>query len=714
MLSKNTVLIVDDSGINRTLLKRILEGDYQVLQAENGRAALDLLERNSGQITGIVLDLIMPVMDGFAFLEQVQAVEEYRNIPILVATADEGGEAENRCLKLGAWDFVRKPYNPATVRLRLQNIISRSRMYLLEQMRYMAEHDTLTGLYNREKFFQASRQMLDERPGETFAFIRFDIDRFRIINSFFGEEEGNRLLRYISELILKIAGRLSCATYGRMEADVFCFCAHYEETRFLQIAEDVRRKLREFSHQYYAEPNFGVYIIEDPDLDVETMYARAAMASEQCKSEYLKFYAYYNQPLGDALFRTQEIINEMDDALAQRQFVVYLQPKYDLHTDLPYGGEALVRWQHPEKGMISPGEFIPVFEHNGFISKLDFYVWEEVCRLLRKWMDEGRNPAPISVNVSRVNMYSPNLVQTLQDLVEKYQVPPRLLNLELTESAYMDNPESMKKTLENLRRCGFVVMMDDFGSGYSSLNTLKDITVDILKIDMKFLPTGESNGRSERILVSVIRMAGWLGIPVIVEGVETLQQRNFLKSVGCGYVQGYYYARPMPVEEYETLVAQGESVSAPEQDALASGLEQEAVWSTDARMGALAEHIPLPMAICEIINDDVELMRVNRAFLDRFGFKRDVGSLRQICNAEIPREYWGALDLAFREMLETRNTGHCDFVCMDHTDHLAWQRLYLRYICPIENRHLLVAVMTDLTEEKSLEKRLEQIGTSHI
>lgn len=205
MQRKDTVLIADDNEMNRRLLHQILCPDYELLQASDGREALKLLSEHGEEIAGIVLDLIMPVLDGYAVLEQISMQTAYRNIPILVATADESGEVENRCLKLGAWDFVRKPYDPATVRLRLQNIISRSQRHLMAQLRHMAEHDRLTDLYNREKFFQASRKMLDAHPEEVFAFIRFDIDRFRLINSFFGEAEGNRLLQFIADRIREFA-----------------------------------------------------------------------------------------------------------------------------------------------------------------------------------------------------------------------------------------------------------------------------------------------------------------------------------------------------------------------------------------------------------------------------------------------------------------------------------------------------------------------------
>ena len=216
----------------------------------------------------------------------------------------------------------------------------------------------------------------------------------------------------------------------------------------------------------------------------------------------------------------------------------------------------LVRWIRPEEGMVPPSRFIPIFEKNGLIMKLDYYIWDKSCRLIRNWLDRGIDPFPISVNISRVSMYNPRIVEEIYDLTVKYNVPPRLFQLELTESAYTDNPETIKKAMHQLQEYGFTILMDDFGSGYSSLNVLKDIAVDVLKLDMKFMTgAGSANQkRSESIVANVIHLAKDLHLPVIAEGVEEIEQVEFLNSVGCEYGQGYYFAKPIPVEEYEKLV----------------------------------------------------------------------------------------------------------------------------------------------------------------
>lgn len=548
---RNTVLVVDDQDVYRMIIREILHEDYEVLEAENGRQALDILAEREERISALILDLMMPEMDGYEVMNRISGNGRCRNIPILVTTGETDIENERKCLEAGAWDFIAKPINRDTLRLRLKNIIGRSQYDFQKQERYLVEHDQLTSLYSRIKLFEKARRMIEKNPEKQYAFIRIDLDRFHLYNSFFGESEGDKLLIYFAEKIKDNAEVFSEAVFGRIEADIFGICCPYQEDKISAMRENLLTDLQKYNDTYYMEPSIGVYVIGDSQVPVEEMYDRASMAAESCKHKFMADVGYYDENMTSKLRVEQELMNEAQKALDEEQFVVYLQPKTNIHTEKYYGAEALVRWQHPDKGMVSPGKFIPVFESNGFIGRLDFYMWEHTCKLLRRWIEEGLDPAPVSVNVSRANMYNPNLVEILKNLIQKNRLPASLLQLELTESAFMDDPDMMIAKVKELRENGFTVLMDDFGSGYSSLNTLKDIPVDILKVDMKFLGTGDRDGRSERILASVIQMAALLELAVIVEGVETKEQKDFLKSIGCEYVQGFYYARPMPWQEYE-------------------------------------------------------------------------------------------------------------------------------------------------------------------
>lgn len=549
---KFTILVVEDQKINRDILSNLLNPEYDVIEAENGSDAVEKLE-HCPEITAILLDLVMPVMDGYQFLEYFKD-SDFSALPLIAVTGDKDDETERRVLELGAWDFISKPYQPATLLTRLKNVIIRSQYYLISRMKYVYEHDPLTGLYNRSTFFSEAGKLMTNHPEIKFAMVRVDIDHFQTYNSFWGEEEGDKLLRSIANQLRLVSERYPPCIYGRINADAFCICMPDLKDEIGMIAHNAFDELAVYNKKYRLVPSFGVYEVEEPWDKPQKMYELAKLASTECKGSFIDYLAYYRPEISRRLLENQWVINEMQHALDSNQFEVYLQPKYDINRGYPSGSEALIRWNHPTRGILSPAMFIPVFEQNGFICKVDCFVWETVCRLLHDWIARGIDPLPVSVNVSRVNMYNPHIVRIIQNLVEKYSIPPKLLELEVTESAYMTDPEIMASVVSELQSRGFVILMDDFGSGYSSLNTLKDVSVDVLKIDMKFLSDTSDRNRSRKILESTVKLALELETPVIMEGVETEEQVNFLKKIGCNYVQGFFYARPMPVPKFEKLV----------------------------------------------------------------------------------------------------------------------------------------------------------------
>lgn len=558
MSSKRRVLIVDDEKTNRKILSKILSGDYEVLEADNGATALKMLQKPDHHIDVVLLDLLMPEFDGFDFLRVFSETGQADNIPVVVTTGDDNPESETKCLELGAWDFVKKPYNATVLKLRVKSAIERNTLHVLQELRYKEQFDKLTGIYKGETFRRETRKMLEEHPDITFAMVRMDIHKFQVYNSFFGIMEGDHLLKYVASLLQKYTQHIELKTYCRKEADVFYICLPYKgKERSQEVLEQIREDLRNFQKSYDLVPVFGIYVIQDSKSSIREMMDYAKMAADTCKENYVQNYAYYDQTIQDEILQSQMIVNKMKRALREEQFVLYLQPKYSLADNQIQGAEVLVRWEDPEKGLLPPGMFIPIFEHNGFIMELDYYVWEHSCRMLRRWLDEGRKVYPVSVNISRVSLYNPNLAEDICELVERYHIPTELFQLELTETAYASNPTQIWADMSKLQKKGFTILMDDFGSGYSSLNVLKDINVDVLKLDMKFLTNATDPVRSHVILKAVVHMAKDLDIPCIAEGVEQVSQAEFLKKVGCEYVQGYLYAKPMPVKDYEALVEAG-------------------------------------------------------------------------------------------------------------------------------------------------------------
>ena len=604
---KNTILIVDDEVIVKKSLEEVLKDEYSILQAENGEVALNMLAIHAEKIVAIVLDMVMPVMDGLTFLEHFRNYQEYNNIPVIVATSNDDEGVEQKCLEYGVWDFVMKPYNPFLLQFRIKNVIDKSRML-------MSERDPVTGLYTKLKFYQKVRHMLAEVVGEKFAFVRIDIDRFKMINNFYGIQEGDKVLMSIAKELIKISAVFDYFVYARLENDVFACCLPYKEENIEILANDLQLNLKKENKDYNIKVSCGVYVINDYNMDVSEMYDRAYLAAKNCKGKFVQSIAYYDESMIEDMRQEQFVINAVNKAIEEEQFVVYLQPKINLITGKPYGAEALVRWMHPTRGMIAPAEFIPVYERNGIIGRLDQYMWRKVCALLRKWIDEGKEPDPISVNVSRVNIYNPHLVEILNKIIIEYRIPPQLLNLEITESAFMEDQSLVMRTVKRLHDLGFKIMMDDFGSGYSSLNVLKDMDVDYLKIDMKFLQEEKAfNGKGEKVLTSVVRMAKWLQLPSIVEGVETEEQVDFLKCIGCEYAQGFYYAKPMSVVDYEMYIAREqkkeEKVSRNENSDMINEL-----WNTRSSVSVLFDALDVPISVYEYRNDKIELLRSNELY----------------------------------------------------------------------------------------------------
>lgn len=417
---------------------------------------------------------------------------------------------------------------------------------------YLATYDELTGIYNKQAFYAKTKEMLLDNPDKNFDLLRINIERFKVLNDLFGESTGDKLLRYIGKFLKEI--NLPLCVSGRLYADNFVVCYEAGKGDSRRMINTLQMVADSFAINNRTILSFGLYRIDDKTLPVSVMCDRANMALWKAKGNFKNPYCEYDEKMRQQVLKEQKIINAMEMAIQNKEFTLYLQPKYDIEKGTIIGAEALVRWISLENGFISPGDFIPVFENNGFVYEVDKFIWEESCRYLRKWLDEGRDVHPISVNVSRIDLYDPKLVQHLVDLREKYQLPSQYLELEITESAYTEDPEQIITITRQLREAGFVILMDDFGTGYSSLNMLKDIQIDVLKLDMGFLKSSDYSAKGGNILTAILKMAESLKMQTIAEGVETKEQVEFLKSIGCKYVQGFYYSKPLPVDEFEKLI----------------------------------------------------------------------------------------------------------------------------------------------------------------
>ena len=543
------ILIVEDNELNRAILREILAADYQVLEAGNGQEALDILQQRRDSVALILLDVMMPVMDGYAFLDRIKADPELSLIPVIVMTQSDSEADEVAALVHGATDFVPKPYRPQVILHRVASLIKlRETAAIVNQLQY----DRLTGLFSKEFFYQKVHERLLEDPEQDYCIVCANIENFKLVNDIFGAQAGDRLLKEVAAIAQNMVG--STGFCGRFTADRFLCLQKADQER-----QD-RLNFGNFSGQEISPllkslvMRWGIYEITDRSIPVEQMCDRALLAADSIKGQYNQYFAVYDDSLRGRLLREKAITDAMESALAEGQFTVYFQPKYSLTGECMAGAEALVRWNHPEWGFMSPGEFIPLFEKNGFIPRLDQHVWERVCAQLRDWQEKGYPLLPVSVNISRADVYQAHLVDILQGLVQKYGIDPAYLHLEITESAYAENPGQIIRTVENLRKLGFIIEMDDFGSGYSSLNMFSQMELDILKLDMKFIQNESAKPAEQSILNDIITMAHRLHLRVVAEGVETREQMEHLQAEGCDYVQGYFFAKPMPAAEFEELI----------------------------------------------------------------------------------------------------------------------------------------------------------------
>lgn len=403
----------------------------------------------------------------------------------------------------------------------------------------------------RRKFTGNVTKLLDSTDKKV-AFIQFDIKRFKIINDLYGEKFGDQVLFFVSEKLKTICDENQF--FMNLRADVFVIVTAYDTDHELDtLITRLEESFEEFK-EVKLQLSFGVYTVEDRGMEIRQMEDRAAMARKAAKDEVATNRLFYQEQFKELLYTRKFIEENMNAAITEKQFKMYLQPKYSISQNKIVGAEALVRWIHPQRGMVYPDEFIPIFEENGFIRKVDYYIWEEACRFIKKCTDLGLRDCPVSVNVSRQHLKDMEFMRVLVAYIRNNKIEKSLLELEITETA---NDEKISRVAEQLKKDGFTLLMDDFGSGYSSLNVLLETPFDVLKLDKKFMDNMMASEKGKLILEYVVAMAKKLELGLLAEGVETKEQVELLSKIGCDKVQGYYYAKPMPQEEFfEMLLAE--------------------------------------------------------------------------------------------------------------------------------------------------------------
>ncbi|WP_028505096.1 EAL domain-containing response regulator [Ruminococcus sp. FC2018] len=547
---RRSILIVDDDYIAREILGKMLKDQYEVSYAENGVVALDIIKRDKLKLSLVILDLHMPELDGYSLLKLLRSDNELRRIPVIVLTSEKGAEVES--LKIGAADFITKPFDmPQVICARVGRSIELAEDSVII---HETERDELTGLFHKEFFFQYGKRLDELNNNMPMDAVVIDINRFHVVNELYGRSYGNLVLKKIGESLHELVsetGGLAC----RRDNDQFCvYLPHSDELKLKlpQYIAVIDKRINDSN----ISLRFGVYSDDGSEQCMEHRFDYARLACQKLRNSYVSCFDFYNDEQHSKELYAERLINDMDKALSEKQFKVYYQPKYSIRGDRPqlFSAEALIRWFHPEFGMISPGQFISLFEENGLIQKLDQFVWNEAAVQIKLWKDIYGIHIPVSVNVSRVDMFNAHLADILENIAKQNGLDNTMLLLEITETAYTDDSDQIIEAVKKLRKCGFRIEMDDFGSGYSSLNMLTSLPIDALKLDMKFIRGICESEKNERLVGIMIDIARLLEVPVIAEGVETKEQMELLKKLGCDIIQGYYFSKPLPPEEFGALV----------------------------------------------------------------------------------------------------------------------------------------------------------------
>ena len=548
---KKTVLIVEDDEINGDILASILEDHFYILRAFNGKECLNILKKDNTIIDMVLLDIFMPVMNGYQVLHKRQHDPALKKIPFIVMTAEPAIEEE--CFHLGVNDFIKKPYdNPDIIVARIKRMIE---LYEDRSIIKEVKRDKLTNLYSIEFFKKYCAQFNKRHPRVKKDLLAINITRFHLINELYGHDYADEILKDIARSIKDFV-RENAGIAARANGDNFyIYCHHMDD--YSDFFNGIIEHVIGLTHVNIVHIRVGIYLNVKPDMDIDIVIGRAMSASLAVKEDVNKIFAVYDESSEEKAHFNEHLINSFDQSIKNKEFKVFYQPKYAIQGEKNRlsSAEALVRWFHPEFGFISPGVFVPLFEKNGLIQRLDKYVFDETAEMIKKLKDKYGVYFPMSINVSRVDIYNTNLEQEILEAFDSRDIPHKYGYIEITESAYSTGEDTIIKLCTSLREKGFLVEIDDFGTGYSTLNSLLDIPFDVLKIDMSFIRKLDQNPKNANIIQMIINICKDIGVTSVAEGVETDRHYSFLKEAGCDVIQGYYFSKPLPENEFNELFA---------------------------------------------------------------------------------------------------------------------------------------------------------------
>lgn len=547
------ILVADDDRATRFALRNVLEEEgYVVIEAQDGSRAIDRCRERTPDL--ILMDARMPVMDGFAACQFIKEHEEYAHIPVLIITGLEDDDSIERAFAVGATDYVSKPLNFSVLRRRIAHLMHASRAE--HTMRRLAYHDSLTGLPNRVYFTNQLNRLLHKRRerGESVAVMFIDVDRFKLINDTLGHDAGDMLLKIVAE---RVSGAVrENDLVARLGGDEFTIIIDNVDSREVlamiarKICQAFTRPVAFLDREIFITLSIGISVFPHDATDLASLMKHADTAMFHAK-RYRNDFRFFEDDMAADVSRRLELENDLRRAIERNELVVYYQPQAYAANGEVVGMEALVRWRHPRRGLVSPLDFIPLAEEIGLIDAIGEIVLRTACRQLRTWLDRGYGPLRLAVNISGRQLEKREIISMVSDALIASQIPSNHLELEITESVIMEHAEDMIEVFRRFKDMDLQIAIDDFGTGYSSLAYLKRFPVDTIKIDRSFVRGIPADQEDVAIVTGVIAMARGLGLKVVAEGVESHEQLAFLRDRGCDYIQGFHISEPLSADEFE-------------------------------------------------------------------------------------------------------------------------------------------------------------------
>ena len=548
--SKRTMLIVDDEEVNRLLLGNIFNNDYIILEAEDGEQAWDILQENKDIISIILLDLMMPKMNGFDVIKNMQSDPATAQIPVIVLTSEKSMEVE--CLRLGAADFISKPYDmPEIIFARVDRTV---RFFENKNIISSVERDELTGLYTRS-FFLKYCEIIDRFHMESeMDGVVVDIDRFSVLTEIYGQSFSDRVLKILADVLHIYAGQHS-GIAGHSENEVFYLYVTRSDD-YEKLTKDINERMKNEFPNAVIHVRLGIFKRESKNTGLVDVFQYAKIAGDTIKENYQTSFAIYDQKLSETTLFRQRLINDINQALETEQFEVYYQPRYAIQGERPVlcGAEALVRWAHKDLGLLTPDRFISLFEENGLIQLVYKFVWKKAAGQVKDWSDRLGFTVPVSVSASRIDLFDPKLCDSLSEIVKSAGIGKKDLHVKIAESVLSEEQDTMINAAKALCESGFSLEMDDLGTGYSALNILGSVPLEVLKLDLSFVGKMHSSPENEKIIEIIMNITRVMAISVTADGVETEEQLKEMKAMGCDTVQGSYFSAPVSAEDFEEMI----------------------------------------------------------------------------------------------------------------------------------------------------------------